>query len=140
MKNNNLEYNATICYNDKTYMFGKLPFAVIKERNGTCIVSDENIPISLSTTENNSMLIKTDGTIIADFKAETLKEKQNAVGDENRSNLIQVCYSQYLHDEDVIICNEEGMWLNLPINPIASELAQTTLLGDVILMKRSDLH
>ena len=80
------------------------------------------------------------GRIIADFKAETLKEKQNAVGDEDKNNLIQVCYSEYLHDEDVIICNEEGMWLQLPINPIASELAQTTLLGDVILMKRSDLQ
>jgi len=77
-------------------------------------------------------LIKSDGTVTDNFTADTLKQKQDAVG-----GYIGVVYS---NADKVLIVNEEGMMRDLPLNEKASEIAGHPIAGDVICLDREDYH
>lgn len=79
-------------------------------------------------------LIKTDGTQIGiepkngnDFKWEELYE---AIG-----GYIEIVRL----GEDILIVDEEGLCKQLPINPIATELAGHLIVGPAVLCKSSQL-
>ena len=73
-------------------------------------------------------LIKSDGNVTDNFTADTLKEKQDAVG-----GYIEIVYPN-------AIVNEEGLLKNLPYNAKASEIAGRHIVGDVICLDREDYH
>lgn len=75
-------------------------------------------------------LIKTSGKI-TEVSVETLAEKQKAVG-----GWIELVY---IPDNKVLIVNEEGLLLNLPYNRVASELSNTLIVGDVLLVENSEI-
>lgn len=71
--------------------------------------------------------INTDGTEI-ELKDAKLKTLQEAVG-----GFIEHIR---LSDNRVLVVNEEGLLLRLPVNPKASVIADMTIVGDVVLCKR----
>ncbi len=75
-------------------------------------------------------LIKSDGNVTDNFTADTLKEKQDAVG-----GYIEIVYS---NADKVLIVNEEGRIKDLPFNVKASEIAGAHIFGDVICLDRED--
>ncbi len=77
-------------------------------------------------------LIKSDGDVTDNFTADTLKEKQDAVG-----GYIEIVYP---NADKVLIVNEEGLLKNLPFNAKASEIAGRHIVGDVICLDREDYH
>ena len=77
-------------------------------------------------------LIKSDGNVTDNFTADTLKEKQDAVG-----GYIEIVYS---NADKVLIVNEEGRIKDLPFNVKASEIAGQHIFGDVICLDREDYH
>lgn len=82
----------------------------------------------------NSMiqLIKSNGEVTDNFTADTLKEKQDAVG-----GYIEVVATR---KGKVLIVNEEGIWKGLKKNEKASEIAEFTIFGDVICLDEKDYH
>jgi hypothetical protein len=76
-------------------------------------------------------LIKHTGEVVEDYQADTLEQKQNAVGG----------YIQYIRisDTKVMIVNEEGVLYSLPHNERASELAGQYIVGDVLVADQYEL-
>ena len=90
------------------------------------------VPIRIyqSTKEpTNALLFKQDGSVTK-IKPKgtyfTLKELQTLVG-----GLIEL-YPKRLHDH-LIVCNEEGLLLDLEPNDVFRKYANITLMGDVLL-------
>jgi len=77
-------------------------------------------------------LLKTNGEIVENFIAETLKEKQDAVG--GYIELIR------LHDGSFLVVNEEGVYNALEINEKASEVANMHIVGDAIHLTDADVR
>lgn len=77
-------------------------------------------------------LIKNNGDVTDNFTADTLKEKQDAVG-----GYIEVVYTRA---GKVLIVNEEGLIKGLPFNAKASEIAGQQIVGDVICLNEEDYH
>jgi hypothetical protein len=75
-------------------------------------------------------LIKSNGEVTENFTADTLKEKQDAVG-----GYIEVVHTQ---QKKVLIVNEEGRIKNLPFNLKATEVAGQHIYGDVICLDLQD--
>lgn len=77
-------------------------------------------------------LFKTNGEIVENFTAETLKEKQEAVG--GYIELVSI------HDGSYLIVNEDGIYNALEINENASQIANMYIYGDAIHLTDSDIH
>lgn len=75
-------------------------------------------------------LIKADGTE-TDVGVPTMEEAQKYVGGWVES----FRFSQ----SSIILMNEDGRHLKLPINPTASVLARTQIVGDVLIAKIGEL-
>jgi hypothetical protein len=75
-------------------------------------------------------LIKVNGDVTDNFTADTLKEKQDAVG-----GYIEVVATR---TGKVLIVNEEGRMKGLKKNNKASEIAGFDIVGDVICLDRKD--
>jgi hypothetical protein len=69
-------------------------------------------------------LLKSNGEILPNVSISTLKEMQELVGG----------YIEFIYTEKklVLIVNEEGLIISLPVNPMASEIANQVVVGDVI--------
>lgn len=77
-------------------------------------------------------LLKTNGEIIDNFTAETLKEKQDAVG--GYIELVRI------HDGSFLVVNEEGtFYAQLEYNENASSLANMQIVGDAIHLTDADI-
>lgn len=76
-------------------------------------------------------LIKHTGEVVEDYQADTLEQKQNAVG-----GYIQVIR---ISDTKVMVVNEEGLLYSLPHNERASELAGQYIVGDVLVANQDEL-
>jgi len=77
-------------------------------------------------------LLKTNGEIVENFIAETLKEKQDAVG--GYIELIRI------HDGSFLVVNEEGVYNSLEINEKASEVSNMHIVGDAIHLTDADIQ
>jgi (2Fe-2S) ferredoxin len=77
-------------------------------------------------------LLKTNGEIVENFTAETLKEKQDAVG--GYIELVRCPDSSFL------VVNEEGIYNALQLNEEASRIANMHILGDAIHLTDSDIN
>tara|TARA_R110000824_G_scaffold2998_6_gene13783 strand:+ start:3112 stop:3366 length:255 start_codon:yes stop_codon:yes gene_type:complete len=75
-------------------------------------------------------LIKINGDVTDNFTADTLKEKQDAVG-----GYIEVVATR---KGKVLIVNEEGALMGLKKNNKASEIADFDIVGDVICLDEKD--
>ena len=77
-------------------------------------------------------LIKSNGDVTDNFTADTLKEKQEAVGG----------YIEIVHTRKgkVLIVNEEGLIKGLQPNKRAMEIAGQHIVGDVICLDQEDYH
>ena len=69
-------------------------------------------------------LLKASGEILPNVSISTLKEMQELVGG----------YIEFVYTEKklVLIVNEEGLIISLPVNQMASEIANQVVVGDVI--------
>lgn len=69
-------------------------------------------------------LLKSSGEILPNVSISTLKEMQELVGG----------YIEFVYTEKklVLIVNEEGLIISLPVNQMASEIANQVIVGDVI--------
>jgi len=69
-------------------------------------------------------LLKASGEILPNVSINTLKEMQELVGG----------YIEFVYTEKkiVLIVNEEGLIISLPVNQMASEIADQVIVGDVI--------
>ncbi len=69
-------------------------------------------------------LLKSNGEILPNVSISTLKEMQELVGG----------YIEFVYTEKklVLIVNEEGLIISLPVNQMASEIANQVIVGDVI--------
>lgn len=69
-------------------------------------------------------LLKSSGEILPNVSISTLKEMQELVGG----------YIEFIYTEKklVLIVNEEGLIISLPVNQMASEIANQVVVGDVI--------
>ena len=69
-------------------------------------------------------LLKSSGEILPNVSISTLKEMQELVGG----------YIEFVYTEKklVLIVNEEGLIISLPVNQMASEVADQVIVGDVI--------
>tara|TARA_R100000900_G_scaffold32549_1_gene26214 strand:+ start:205 stop:456 length:252 start_codon:yes stop_codon:yes gene_type:complete len=69
-------------------------------------------------------LLKASGEILPNVSISTLKEMQELVGG----------YIEFVYTEKqlVLIVNEEGLIMSLPVNQMASEVADQVIVGDVI--------
>ena len=69
-------------------------------------------------------LLKSSGEILPNVSISTLKEMQELVGG----------YIEFVYTEKklVLIVNEEGLIISLPVNQMASEIADQVIVGDVI--------
>lgn len=65
----------------------------------------------------------------------SLEELQRCVG-----GYIEVVRVQDKEKAAYLIVNEEGLILQLPLNPIASEIAQQRIVGDAVLVERRMLE
>lgn len=79
-------------------------------------------------------LIKTNGEVTKDFLLSGLESMQEAVG-----GFIEMTRSKK-NDEEIVICNEEGLLLNLDLNVKAYELTGIPLVGDVIIANEFELE
>lgn len=77
-------------------------------------------------------LLKTNGEIVENFTAETLKEKQEAVG--GYIELIR------LYDGSFLVVNEEGVYNALELNEKASEIANMHIVGNAIHITDADVQ
>ena len=77
-------------------------------------------------------LIKSNGEVTDNFTADTLKEKQDAVG-----GYIEVVATR---KGKVLIVNEEGRMKRLKRNNKASDIAGFDIVGDVICLDEKDYH
>lgn len=77
-------------------------------------------------------LIKTNGEIVENFTAETLKEKQDAVG--GYIELVR------LYDGSFLVVNEEGVYNALEVNEKASEIANMHIVGNAIHITDADVQ
>ena len=77
-------------------------------------------------------LIKSNGEVTDNFTADTLQEKQDAVG-----GYIEVVATR---KGKVLIVNEEGRMKRLKKNKKASDIAEFTIFGDVICLDEKDYH
>lgn len=77
-------------------------------------------------------LLKTNGEIVENFIAETLKEKQDAVG--GYIELVR------LHDGSFLVVNEDGVYNALEINEKASQIANMHIVGDAIHLTDADVR
>ena len=77
-------------------------------------------------------LLKTNGEIVENFTAETLKEKQEAVG--GYIELIR------LYDGSFLVVNEEGVYNALELNEKASEIANMHIVGNAIHISDADVQ
>tara|TARA_R110002111_G_scaffold197446_2_gene263159 strand:- start:233 stop:487 length:255 start_codon:yes stop_codon:yes gene_type:complete len=75
-------------------------------------------------------LIKINGDVTDNFTADTLKEKQDAVG-----GYIEVVATR---KGKVLIVNEDGALMGLKKNNKASEIADFDIVGDVICLDEKD--
>jgi len=69
-------------------------------------------------------LLKANGTVEEDVSIKTLKDMQSLVG-----GYIEFVYTT---KDKVLIVNEEGLLTALPLNQTASDIAEQTIVGDVI--------
>ena len=69
-------------------------------------------------------LLKASGEILPNVSISTLKEMQELVG-----GYIEFVYTT---SDKVLIVNEEGLLTALPLNQTASDIAEQTIVGDVI--------
>ena len=81
-----------------------------------------------------AQLIKSTGmvTTVTIPKKDSLPVMQAAVG-----GLIEYVYIRYNRKKTIMVVNEEGRLIGLPINPIASLIAGQTIVGDVLLLAKS---
>tara|TARA_S200002703_G_scaffold157612_3_gene165932 strand:+ start:1695 stop:1949 length:255 start_codon:yes stop_codon:yes gene_type:complete len=77
-------------------------------------------------------LLKTNGEIVENFTAETLKEKQDAVG--GYIELVR------LYDGSFLVVNEEGVYNALELNKKASEIANMHIVGNAIHITDADVQ
>jgi len=81
-----------------------------------------------------AQLIKSTGevTTVTIPKKDSLPIMQAAVG-----GLIEYVYIRYNRKKTIMVVNEEGRLIGLPVNPIASLIAGQTLVGNVLLLTKS---
>jgi len=81
-----------------------------------------------------AQLIKSTGmvTTVTIPKKDSLPVMQAAVG-----GLIEYVYIRYNRKKTIMVVNEEGRLIGLPINPIASLIAGQPIVGDVLLLTKS---
>ena len=77
-------------------------------------------------------LIKSNGEVTENFTADTLKEKQDAVG-----GYIEVVHAR---EGKVFIVNEEGLIKGLQPNKKAIDISGQHLVGDVICLDQEDYY
>jgi hypothetical protein len=77
-------------------------------------------------------LIKTDGSVVEDYDVSSLEKLQEAVG-----GYIEIVT---IDKEMCLIVNEEGLLMGLPHNMWASMVANRTIVGNVIHMKRNEIR
>lgn len=77
-------------------------------------------------------LLKASGEILPNVSISTLKEMQELVGG----------YIEFVYTEKklVLIVNEEGLIISLPVNQMASEIADQVIVGDVIEVPESEFN
>jgi hypothetical protein len=76
-------------------------------------------------------IYKSNGEIIEDVSIESLEEQQKYVGG----------YIEYVYMGDsVLIVNEEGRILGLPINKFITSLYGSPIFGDVIMTKIEEIY
>ena len=77
-------------------------------------------------------LLKSSGEILPNVSISTLKEMQELVGG----------YIEFVYTEKklVLIVNEEGLIISLPVNQMASEIADQVIVGDVIEVPESEFQ
>jgi len=99
-----------------------------------CDKCNENIVVPLRVYEivkepSSALLFKVNGAVAVlkpKDKYFTIKELQTAVG-----GLIEV-YPRKLNGH-MIVCNEEGLLMDLPINELFEKYSGITLVGDILL-------
>lgn len=77
-------------------------------------------------------LVKTDGQVVEDYDVSSLEKLQEAVG-----GYIQIVT---VDREMCLVVNEEGLLMGLEQNIWASIIAGSTIVGDVIYMKRNEIR
>lgn len=77
-------------------------------------------------------LVKTDGQVVEDYDVSSLEKLQEAVG-----GYIQIVT---VDREMCLVVNEEGLLMGLEQNMWASIIAGSTIVGDVIYMKRNEIR
>ena len=77
-------------------------------------------------------LVKTDGQVVEDYDVSSLEKLQEAVG-----GYIQIVT---VDREMCLVVNEEGLLMGLEQNIWASMIAGSTIVGDVIYMKRNEIR
>lgn len=77
-------------------------------------------------------LVKTDGHVVEDYDVSSLEKLQEAVG-----GYIQIVT---VDREMCLVVNEEGLLMGLEQNIWASIIAGSTIVGDVIYMKRNEIR
>ena len=77
-------------------------------------------------------LVKTDGQVVEDYDVSSLEKLQEAVG-----GYIQIVT---VDREMCLVVNEEGLLMGLEQNMWASMIAGSTIVGDVIYMKRNEIR
>jgi len=74
-------------------------------------------------------LIKANGEVTNNFECIGLEPKQKAVG-----GYIEAVYT----NKYVIYCNEDGLYMNLPMNIEVSALCGRVIVGDCIVMTHEE--
>lgn len=79
--------------------------------------------------------IKTDGTIINLGRAPcTLEQAQEYVRTGSEHGYIEVAHNSG-DGKFTMFCHEEGLLIDLPLNPIASVIANNHIVGDVLIVE-----
>ena len=74
-------------------------------------------------------LIKANGEVTNNFECIGLEPKQKAVG-----GYIEAVYT----NKYVIYCNEDGLYMNLPMNIEVSALCGRVIVGDCVVMTHTE--
>jgi hypothetical protein len=77
-------------------------------------------------------LMKADGEVVDDYDVSSLDKLQEAVG-----GYIEIVT---IDKEMCLIVNEEGLIMNLKKNMWASLISNRNIVGDVLFMKRNEMH
>lgn len=76
-------------------------------------------------------LIKSNGIIINDYNANTIDRIKSAIKGSG----------MYIHigNDNIVVCNEDAMMMNMPVNEEATRLAGITVHGDALLINKFEL-